>query len=37
MVRAAVLKGKDPVRIIEELEQIDNIGFPHFVVLVCDP
>lgn len=26
MVRAAVLKGKDPTQIIEEMEKIDEMG-----------
>lgn len=31
MVRAAVLKGKDPMQIIEEMEKIDQMGIDQFI------
>lgn len=31
MVRAAVLKMKDPVQILEELQKIDEMGMNQFV------
>lgn len=30
MVRAAVLKGKDPQQILEEMEKIDQMGMSYF-------
>lgn len=35
MVRAAVLKMKDPTQILEELQKIDEMGKP-FSTLVCE-
>lgn len=34
MVRAAVLKGKDPQQILEEMEKIDQMGKVTNIVLV---
>lgn len=35
LVRAAVLKGKDPAQIIEEMEKIDQMGlYGHYTLIV---
>lgn len=36
MVRAAVLKGKDPHQIISELERIDQMGKSLLLILLLD-
>lgn len=33
MVRAAVLKGKDPNQILEEMEKIDQMGRKQIILL----
>lgn len=35
MVRAAVLKGKDPAQLIEEMEKIDEMGKIEYSIQYC--
>lgn len=37
LVRAAVLKGKDPAQIIEEMEKIDQMGLLEIYCSSSDP
>lgn len=34
MVRAAVLKGKDPAQLIEEMEKIDEMGLLNYLIFI---